>query len=453
MEIVRLPPHGAGRQSIRSCARGRRRDGLWRRVRSGFLWERRAVGADNSDSPLLFRPGGWVLGAKFFSHCTPGLSREAGGQVRASEIGLEGLDRQQAAVLGALRRAAGAPVSYAELRAAGSSSRPAWYPSWNWPASRSSAASARGAGPSVCGSIPPTIPPGDRRRIRRNGARRQDTGPNRRGAPFGYTEPRASKDSSPGSWAGRHGSPPRAGCAAPWRHGARPRAPRPGLVRKRAVRFIRRRRVLALAAFLAVIAGVSVVVLTWAPGGDRATRVSTAKRSHSRAVLAAGGARPAGAPRSKHPSPPVRASPAFATELEAEGHGLLEAGHYGDAVPVLEQAVLATGETLGACLKPASSTCLTYAYALYDLGRALRLAASRRRPCRSSSAGCRSTTSARSFTPNWSGPAKESAEARMNGRFSGSDTHRGCPATGEERAHRRRSRGQSRRRAAALQTG
>ena len=38
-----------------------------------------------------------------------------------------------------------------------------------------------------------------------------------------------------------------------------------------------------------------------------------------------------------------------------------------------ELAELATGETLGACLEPGSSTCLTYAYALYDLGRATRL--------------------------------------------------------------------------------
>lgn len=66
-------------------------------------------------------------------------------------------------------------------------------------------------------------------------------------------------------------------------------------------------------------------------------------------------------------------SPALATRLEAQGHRLLGAGRYGDAVPVLKRAVLATGETLGACREPASSTCLTYAYAVYDLGRAVRL--------------------------------------------------------------------------------
>jgi hypothetical protein len=59
------------------------------------------------------------LGAKFFSHRTPGRTGDTGGQVGASEVGPEELDHQQAVVLGALRRAAGAPVSYAELRQAG----------------------------------------------------------------------------------------------------------------------------------------------------------------------------------------------------------------------------------------------------------------------------------------------------------------------------------------------
>jgi hypothetical protein len=52
---------------------------------------------------------------------------------------------------------------------------------------------------------------------------------------------------------------------------------------------------------------------------------------------------------------------------------MLLAGHYGSAVPVLQRAVYATGERLASCVQPSSSTCLTYAYALYDLGRALTL--------------------------------------------------------------------------------
>ena len=131
--------------------------------------------------------------------------------------------------------------------------------------------------------------------------------------------------------------------------------------------------VLALTALVAGIAVVSAFVAIWVSGGDHGTRVPIATRPHSRLAVASGGARPAVVPRSTHPPPPMPVSPVHATELEAEGHGLLQAGRYGAAVPVLERAVLATGETLGACLEPASSTCLTYAYALYDLGRAVRL--------------------------------------------------------------------------------
>jgi Flp pilus assembly protein TadD len=66
----------------------------------------------------------------------------------------------------------------------------------------------------------------------------------------------------------------------------------------------------------------------------------------------------------------VTATPAAATTpapvadtLEARGHQLMVSGDYSAAVPVLRQAAAAA---------PHSS--LTYAYALYDLGRSLRLA-------------------------------------------------------------------------------
>jgi len=35
--------------------------------------------------------------------------------------------------------------------------------------------------------------------------------------------------------------------------------------------------------------------------------------------------------------------------------------------------VRASGQSLGACMEPTTEACLTFAYALYDLGRALRL--------------------------------------------------------------------------------
>ena len=58
------------------------------------------------------------MGAKFFSHRTP-RGIPAGAVKSGSENALDGRDRQQALVLEALRHAAGAPVSYAELREVG----------------------------------------------------------------------------------------------------------------------------------------------------------------------------------------------------------------------------------------------------------------------------------------------------------------------------------------------
>jgi tetratricopeptide (TPR) repeat protein len=55
--------------------------------------------------------------------------------------------------------------------------------------------------------------------------------------------------------------------------------------------------------------------------------------------------------------------PPTAETLEARGHQLMTSGDYAAAVPVLRRAVAA-----------ASPDSLTFAYALYDLGRSLRLA-------------------------------------------------------------------------------
>jgi eukaryotic-like serine/threonine-protein kinase len=69
-------------------------------------------------------------------------------------------------------------------------------------------------------------------------------------------------------------------------------------------------------------------------------------------------------------TPTVTDTPAAATTpaptaetLEAQGHQLMVDGNYGAAIPVLRQAV-----------SDASPSSMTYAYALYDLGRSLRLA-------------------------------------------------------------------------------
>lgn len=147
----------------------------------------------------------------------------------------------------------------------------------------------------------------------------------------------------------------------------------------RAVNLLSRRAV-ALTASMAAIAIVAALVASAIPGTARRAHVPVATRPPPRVITAVGAphaasaARPASsASRSASSAPPVPVSPVLATALEARGHSLLQAGRYRAAVPVLKRAVLATGESLSACLEPASSTCLTYAYALYDLGRALRL--------------------------------------------------------------------------------
>jgi hypothetical protein len=137
-----------------------------------------------------------------------------------------------------------------------------------------------------------------------------------------------------------------------------------------------RRRVLTLTAVLAGIALVTAVVaISAGQGGGGHPPPPIAKRPHPQTTVATINQHPRSTrtPTKPPPEVPVPVSPALATQLEAQGHDLLEAGQYSEAVPVLKRAVLATGETVGACVEPANTTCLTYAYALYDLGRAERL--------------------------------------------------------------------------------
>jgi len=72
-------------------------------------------------------------------------------------------------------------------------------------------------------------------------------------------------------------------------------------------------------------------------------------------------------------TPPVPVSPGAAAALESEGHRLLAAGQYSVAVDRLLGAIRASGQSLAQCMEPGTEACLTFAYALYDLGRALRL--------------------------------------------------------------------------------
>jgi hypothetical protein len=322
------------------------------------------------------------LGSKFFSHRTPGRPREVGGEVPPSEIALEVRDHQQALVLDALRRAAGAPVSYAELREAGI----------DLPASVVSELELAGVAIERCvgagrGVVGVRLDPANEPGGRPTPDPAEPRVPTETEPESAWSSVRVHRASSLEglvlsvlgwlSAATRKGNrgprrrTTRRGPATPARAAMATGTYEARLVRK-PFRVNPRRRVLALAAVLAGIALVSSFVAISSQGGGRRAPVSVAKRHHPRVAVVASAARPRTTRTPTHP-PPVPVSPALATELEAQGHILLEAGRYGDAVPVLERAVLATGETLGACLEPANTTCLTYAYALYDLGRAERL--------------------------------------------------------------------------------
>jgi hypothetical protein len=233
-------------------------------------------------------------------------------------------------VLDALRRAAGAPVSFAELREAGV----------ELPASVVSELELAGVAVQRCfgeerGFVGVRLDPASERAMRTT----PDT-PERRMP----TEPEPEPEPEPEA-------------ESEWT-----RVP------------MGTRGVVTLTALLAALVLTAAFVAIVSQGGGRRAPVPIAKRAHPRVATAASGTRLPTTRRPTHATPGVPASPLLATELEAHGHNLLEAGRYGDAIPVLKRAMLATGENVGACLQPASTTCLTYAYALYDLGRAERLA-------------------------------------------------------------------------------
>ena len=138
-----------------------------------------------------------------------------------------------------------------------------------------------------------------------------------------------------------------------------------------------RLRVLVPVALLAVIVAVGALVATSLGGSSGPGRPRVAQRPHVNPVIAvrspSSTATTATTPPAAPPPAPTTVSLGLATQLEAQGHGLLQSGSYTGAVAVLRRALLATGEDVTACVEPASTMCLTYAYALYDLGRALRL--------------------------------------------------------------------------------
>jgi len=129
------------------------------------------------------------------------------------------------------------------------------------------------------------------------------------------------------------------------------------------------------AAVLAAVAGCALVAGIAAGAGGSGTSKPAHALASGRAIAHPPPPLTRTAPKRPHPqthpvtapgtaSPPAStaAPPAGADGLEARGHSLMEAGNYGAAIPVLRQAV--AGSSPGS---------LTYAYALYDLGRSLRL--------------------------------------------------------------------------------
>ncbi|HSC04952.1 MAG TPA: hypothetical protein VLC49_16595, partial [Solirubrobacteraceae bacterium] len=135
-----------------------------------------------------------------------------------------------------------------------------------------------------------------------------------------------------------------------------------------------RRRGARVPALAALATGVAVVAAVAAAaigngGGHPTGSTAAAQRPVTKAAHKAAPARPKARP-AQHRANTVTGTPAAATTpapvadtLETRGHQLMMSGNYSAAIPVLRQAVAAA---------PHSS--LTYAYALFDLGRSLRLA-------------------------------------------------------------------------------
>ncbi|HEX4035509.1 MAG TPA: tetratricopeptide repeat protein [Solirubrobacteraceae bacterium] len=104
---------------------------------------------------------------------------------------------------------------------------------------------------------------------------------------------------------------------------------------------------------------------------------ATAKpRAAARRSAAARPPRASVLPANRHrrrvtPTAPV--VPRSSAALQLTGHELLANGRFAQATTLLRRAMRATGKDVASCITPAGEGCLVYAYALYDLGRALLL--------------------------------------------------------------------------------
>jgi hypothetical protein len=140
-----------------------------------------------------------------------------------------------------------------------------------------------------------------------------------------------------------------------------------------------RRAAAAVLGFLAALVIVAVVVLGGGDGGEGGKQAAQPKPAKAERNEAAGGAtapaeQSASAEESPEPSEstggsevtstPEGTDPARGAALNEEGFALIQAGEYEAAVPVLEEAVGSF---------PEGTEDLNYAYALFNLGNALRL--------------------------------------------------------------------------------
>ncbi len=136
-----------------------------------------------------------------------------------------------------------------------------------------------------------------------------------------------------------------------------------------------------LAVVLAVVLSSHSTKATRLNAGRPPAHVTSARSADARRVLVH--STPAPARERKRSAPPavasrtppmaVAVSPAVAASLEAQGHELLAQGRYAQAIGELRGAIRASGGSVARCAEPDSGACLTFAYALFDLGRALRL--------------------------------------------------------------------------------
>ena len=129
------------------------------------------------------------------------------------------------------------------------------------------------------------------------------------------------------------------------------------------------RVVVAAALLLVAAAAVGILLASGAGDGERSNGGEGAAREEPAGGRASGEPRP----RDRTEEPPTApvapttqagADPAEGARLNDQGFALIEQGRYDEAVPVLQRSVE---------LFPAGSDDLNYAYALFNLGRALRL--------------------------------------------------------------------------------